>query len=412
MSIQPEQLSDDLHKNSIALPSQQHRVAGLIRIDGIHSRTDLAQRLGASRASVTGIVRELLERGILVETTEAESTGGRRAKMLDFDPRFGYVIGIDMGATSVDIALADFRGTFLARHHAPLDVSDGPDIVLAQVQEIALLLIGQHNIAADAVLSIGIGVPGPVDFMNGVLVSPPIMPGWEQYPIRQRMRETFPRATVVVDNDVNVMALGELRSGAGKGVANFLFVKVGTGIGCGIVARGEIYRGTDGSAGDIGHIQADRDGPVCHCGNIGCIEAMASGAAIARQAMHLARDGSSPILAQYLADGTPALTAEHVGQAAHQGDKAAMELIKTSGSLIGQVLAGTVNFFNPSMILIGGGVSKIGTQFLATIRRGVLSRSLPLSTQHLRIDYSQMGDDAGVTGAVTLALEHIFIAAS
>jgi len=410
MSIQPEQLSADLYKNSITLPSQQHRVVDLIRIDGIHSRTDLAQRLGASRASVTGIVRELFERGILEETTEAESTGGRRAKMLDFSADFGCVIGIDMGATSVDIALADFRGTFLARQHAPIDVNDGPDVVLAQVQEIALMLAQEHGVAPDEVLSIGIGVPGPVDFMKGVLVSPPIMPGWEKHPIRERMRESFPRATVVVDNDVNVMALGELRSGAGKDSSNFLFVKVGTGIGCGIVAHGEIYRGTDGSAGDIGHIQADRDGPVCHCGNVGCIEAMASGKAIARQALALARDGSSPILAQYLTEGAPELTAKHVGQAAHQGDKAAMELIKFSGSLIGQVLAGTVNFFNPSMILIGGGVSKIGTQFLATIRRGVLSRSLPLSTQHLRIDYSPMGDDAGVTGAVTLALEHIFIA--
>lgn len=410
MNIHSERLSSDLSKNSITLPSQQHRVVDLIRTDGIHSRTDLAQRLGASRASVTGIVRELLEHGILEETTEAESTGGRRAKMLDFNADFGYVIGIDMGATSVDIALADFRGGFLGRHHATLDVSDGPDVVLKQVQEIALMLIAQHNIAAEAILSIGIGIPGPVDFTKGVLVSPPIMPGWEQYPIRQRMRESFSNATVVVDNDVNVMALGELRSGAGKGVDNFLFVKVGTGIGCGIVARGEIYRGSDGSAGDIGHIQADRDGPVCHCGNIGCVEAMASGTAIARQAMQLASAGSSPILAQYLTEGIPTLTAKHVGQAAHQGDQAAMELIKTSGSLIGQVLAGTVNFFNPSMILIGGGVSKIGSQFLATIRRGVLSRSLPLSTQHLRIDYSPMGDDAGVTGAVTLALEHVFIA--
>ncbi|NLE50332.1 MAG: ROK family transcriptional regulator [Chloroflexi bacterium] len=397
-----------LHHHSLALPRQQYRVVRLMRALGVLSRGELAQQLGYSRATVTGLVKDLLDRGIIHEVPSDHSTGGRRAKNLVFKADFASVLGVDMGATSVDIALANFRGDILLRHQEPIDVRDGPEPVLDRVVEIAQDLIRRAPGTGETLRSVGIGVPGPVDFLNGVLNVPPIMPGWERYPIRHKIQETFPHTTVVVDNDVNIMALGELRAGAGKGVDNFIFVKVGTGIGAGIVVGGEIYRGSTGSAGDIGHIQADRNGPVCHCGNIGCVEAMASGSALARQAVEAAQSGRSPILAQYLAAGAQ-LTAEHVGAAASAGDKAAMELIKTSGTLIGGVLAGVVNFFNPSLILIGGGVANIGTQFLATIRRGVLSRSLPLSTQHLRIDYSPMSEDAGVTGAVALALEHIFV---
>lgn len=398
-----------LYHNSLALPRHEYRVVALMRALGALSRGELAQHLGYSRATITGLAKTLIDSGILQEIAGTQSTGGRRPRLLDFNPQFAYVVGVDMGATSVDVGLADFRGDLLLRHQEPIDVRDGPEPVLDRVIAITQDLIGRCGVEPARVLSMGIGVPGPVDFVNGVLSVPPIMPGWERYPIRQKIQQTFPHMTVVVDNDVNMMALGELRAGVGRGVDNFIYVKVGTGIGAGIVVGGEIYRGSTGSAGDIGHIQADRNGPVCHCGNIGCIEAMASGSALARQAMQAAQSGRSPILAQYLASGVQQLTAEHVGSAAHAGDKVAMELIMTSGTLIGEVLAGVVNFFNPSLILIGGGVANIGTQFLATIRRGVLSRSLPLSTQHLRIDYSPMGEDAGVTGAVALALEYLFV---
>ncbi|HLA43956.1 MAG TPA: ROK family protein, partial [Aggregatilineales bacterium] len=219
-------------------------------------------------------------------------------------------------------------------------------------------------------------------------------------------------AVVIVDNDVNVMALGELRAGAGINQLNLLFIKVGTGIGCGIICSGEIYRGTNGCAGDIGHICADPNGPVCHCGNIGCLEAMAAGPPIAARAMEAVRAGESKILARYVDLNGGTLTAEHVGAAAAEGDRIANEIIQDSGRMIGEVLAGLVNFFNPSLILIGGDVSNIGHQFLSSIRRGVLHRSLPLSTRHLRIDTSPMGVDAGIVGAISLALEHVFVVAA
>jgi predicted NBD/HSP70 family sugar kinase len=234
------------------------------------------------------------------------------------------------------------------------------------------------------------------------------MPGWDAYPIRTFFRDIFTNAIVTVDNDVNVMALGELRAGAGRSHENFIYVKVGTGIGAGIVARGEIYRGADGCAGDIGHICADKDGPVCHCGNIGCLESVAAGPPMANRAVEAVLANRSPILAKYYRAQDGKLTAVDVGRAAAEGDQAANEIIRDSGRMVGEVLAGLVNFFNPSLILIGGGVSNIGHQFLASIRSGILHRSLPLSTRKLRIDASSMKQDAGVVGAIALALEHVF----
>jgi glucokinase-like ROK family protein len=297
----------------------------------------------------------------------------------------------------------------LDRASEVLDVRDGPEVVLGQLTQLTLDRLANLAISPERVISFGIGVPGPVDFEAGMLIAPPIMPGWDGYPIRATLWRTFPNAAVIVDNDVNVMALGELRNGAGTRHDNFIFVKVGTGIGSGIVCNGAIYRGADGCAGDIGHICADRNGPVCVCGNIGCLEAIAAGPPIAAKAALSAAEGRSPILVRLMDANGGVLTAVEVGRAAAEGDPVSNAIIQDSGRMIGEVLAGLVNFFNPSLILIGGGVSGIGHQFLAAIRRGVLHRSLPLSTRHLRIDVSTMGASAGVIGALALATEYVLV---
>jgi glucokinase-like ROK family protein len=331
--------------------------------------------------------------------------------VVSFRPTFGYIVGVDLGATSLDLVLADFNGDIFERDSLPIEVREGAVALLTIVHRIALEKLHDHDIPPERVIAFGIGVPGPVDFHHGMLIAPPIMPGWDGYPIRDFFRETFPNAVVIVDNDVNVMALGELTAGAGKNQDNFLFVKVGTGIGCGIVCRGEIYRGVNGCAGDIGHICADKAGPVCHCGNIGCLEAIAAGPPMAARATTAAREGRSPILSKYLTLNGNKLTSIEVGRAAAEGDAVANEIVRESGHYIGEVLAGLVNFFNPSLILIGGGVSNIGHLFLSSIRSGVYQRSLPLSTRHLRIDVSPMRANAGVAGAISLALGHVFEAA-
>jgi glucokinase-like ROK family protein len=257
-------------------------------------------------------------------------------------------------------------------------------------------------------MGIGIGIPGPVDFSLGTVVSPPIMPGWDKYPIIQTMQQWFPHANVVVDNDVNVMALGEMNAGIGSGISDMIFVKIGTGIGSGVICQGQIYRGASGCAGDIGHISVDKNGPLCHCGNRGCLEAMTGGPAMAERALTAAIAGKSPILMRrYVANGEK-LTAEDIGYAAREGDAVSNEIIRESGQMLGDVLASLVNFYNPEMIVIGGGVSNLGNLLLSSVRQTVLNRSTPLATRNLNIVFSAIGADAGVIGAVNLVMDYLF----
>lgn len=372
------------------------------------SRSDLANILGLSRASITAIVNNLIDRGILIEVGQGESAGGRRPLLLDINGNIGYVAGVDIGATSVDIALADFKGKILKRYCEPADVNEDPQTVLDRVCDILDSLIAETGGPERPLVAAGIGVPGPVQFSQGVLIAPPLMPNWEGYPIREFINGRFPLVNAVVDNDVNIMAKGEQIAGAGQGIDNFLFVKIGTGIGCGIISNDTVYRGSDGCAGDIGHICIDYNGPICRCGNAGCLEYMAAGPAIAAAAKQGALAGHSQLLIQRMEENNGTLTAQDVGEAAANGDRLANEIIRQSGRQIGGVLAGLVNFFNPRAILIGGGISKIGHQFLSSIRQATLRRATALSTRQLRIEYSLLGDDAGVIGAIWLALEHIF----
>jgi glucokinase-like ROK family protein len=389
------------------LRAAEMAVVHTIQSDSPLSRTELARRLGYSRATITPIVAGLLESGILTEKGHGSSSGGRRPQMLAINGELGYAAGIDIGATSVAYVLADLNGQPLERFEETADVRVGPEALLSHVCAVLQEMIARQPHSERPLLAAGIGVPGPVEFSTGMLIAPPLMPTWEGFPIREFMARSFPAATVVVDNDVNIMALGEQKAGAGQDIDNFFFIKIGTGIGCGIICEGSVYRGSNGCAGDVGHICVDYNGPVCHCGNQGCVEFMAAGPAIARKAMEAAAGGNSPLMAKQLAEkGT--LTAVDVGEAAAAGDRAAGEIIRESGRMIGGVLAGLVNFYNPAAIFIGGGVSEIGYQLLSSIRRATLNRATPLSTRELRIEYASLGQDAGVLGALWLALDTVF----
>ena len=379
----------------------------LVRRGRAHSRTEIVERTGLSRAIVTQRVNELLARGFVFETA-APSTGGRPPRQLEFRADAGHTLVADIGATSIDVALADASGRLLAHHGEPADVAAGPVIVLGRVEALFDRLLAESQ-PPGPLWGLGIGLPGPVEFRTGHPASPPIMPGWDGYPVREHFTERH-GVPVWVDNDVNIMALGEWRRGAARGHRNLIFVKVGTGIGSGIISNGLIHRGAQGSAGDIGHIRVVAETEeVCRCGNVGCLEALAGGGAIGRDAAALARDGRSERLAGILEDQA-ALSARDVAQAASMGDAAALELLQRSGRLLGQTLAGLVNFFNPSLILIGGGVAGAGDAYLATVREMIYARSAPLATRDLVVQLSRLGHRAGVTGAASMVLDQLFSA--
>ena len=366
------------------------------------SRHTLAQRLDYSKSKANAMVAALLDEGFLDEIGLQVSSGGRRAETLQLSDTLGVLIGVDLGATSMQLAIMKLDLTVLVRHTEATDVRSGPGVVLARMRVLMRELLGRCALPAQQVIAIGIGVPGPVDFDSAQLVNPPLMPDWDGFSIRDYLREDY-AAPVFVDNDVNLMALGELWR-LERSLQNFLVIKIGTGIGCGIVCHGEVYRGANGSAGDVGHICVDRSGPRCHCGNQGCVEAMAGASAISRMAVAAANSGESPLLAgRLLAHGV--LTTEDVAQASRAGDVAANAIIQRAGNLVGQMLASVVNFFNPSSVFIAGRIASMGPLFLASVRQSVYHRSLSLSTRQLEIQYAPLADDAGLVGAGVLAMQ-------
>ena len=366
------------------------------------SREALASGSSFSKSRANAAVAGMLEQGVLEATGEQVATGGRRAETLRLARGLGVLLGVALGATGLEVGVLAPDLALLAHHSEPADVRDGPAVVLSRVRSLMRELLKQCGARPRDVIGIGIGLPGPVDFGLGQLVNPPLMPEWDAYSIRDDLRADY-AAPVFVDNDVNVMALGELWR-MQRGLQNFLVIKVGTGIGCGIVCHGQVYRGANGSAGDVGHICVDPLGPRCHCGNLGCVETMAAGPAIARAATDAAQTGQSALLAQRLAE-RGVLKLQDVAQASRAGDVAANAIVQRAGALIGQMLASVVNFYNPSHVFIGGGIQKIGPLFLAAVRQSVYHRSLALSTRHLEIQYTPLGERAGLIGAGVLAMQ-------
>ena len=385
-------------------PENRHqaRFLRMLRDSGPQSRAELGDAVELSKSKVAIEVERLAELGFVDVVGLAASRGGRRSQMVALSQNLRFV-GVDIGATSIDVAVLDGELNLLGQDRAETDVRRGPGPVLDQATD----LVAKVRAELDGTITgVGVGVPGPVSQAEGALVAPPIMPGWSRFPIRDVLGAAL-GAPVMVDNDVNVMALGELHAGTARSVRDLLFVKIGTGIGCGIVVGGQIYRGVNGSAGDIGHIQVDGHGPVCACGNTGCLEAAFGGAALARDAEAAARSGRSDWLAERMLSGNP-LSAVDVGAAADAGDPVSLALVRDGGTRIGKVLASLVSFFNPGLVVIGGGVAGLGHPLLAEIRSVVYRRSLPLATGNLPIVLSELGGTAGVVGAGRLISDSVF----
>jgi len=377
-----------------------------IRNAGASTRPEISRLTGLGRNIVTQRTNQLIEAGLLAEGALGQSTGGRAPRELRFVAEAGTVLVAELGATSVGVAATDLAGRLLTQLEEPGDVKAGPSVTLDRVAELFSRLLDRLPESTE-VWGIGVGLPGPVEFESGTPVAPPIMPGWDGYDVRQHLVDRF-GAPVWVDNDVNLMALGELRGGSAKGEQDVVFVKVGSGIGAGLVSQGRLHRGTQGCAGDIGHMAVvDRSEVICRCGQSGCLEALAGGFALARDGRSAAEAGTSPLLLDLLAsEGT--ITVEAVIRAAGRGDPVANDLLSGSARLVGESLARIVNFFNPSLILIGGRVASAGDRYLAEIRQTVFARSLPLATRSLRILPAPLADNSGLRGAAFMVLDELF----
>jgi predicted NBD/HSP70 family sugar kinase len=362
------------------LEASAARVVELVAAGRATSRNELAAGLALPPSTVNLRVQALLSAGVLVEQGEGRSHGGRRPRLLTVNPHFGHVWTIDIGSRHVRLGPMDMTGSLIATHELPIAIDTEPSLLLGEISAAV------HGLPRPPGrwLGVGVGLPGPVDVAAGTVTLPSRMPGWRGFPAREALQRLF-EVPVVIDNDANLMALGQARRGAPG--ETLVVVKAGTGIGSGLVVDGRLHRGRDGAAGDISHVRIPAGGDrPCTCGNHGCLETVASGAALVAQ---LGVASTADLLAATEDSNATVITA-----------------IRRAGGLLGDVLATVVNFANPDAVLLGGALAGCEA-FVAAARGALYERCLPLATRQLRIDTVLGGADAGLLGAGSLALESV-----
>lgn len=383
----------------------KHAIIDLIRFspNGI-SRVELSRQLALTRAAVSAIVNDLITGGLVVEV-EGKYPAGRKPIVLEVNANHGYVAGVDIGATHITILLANYAAHVVGEIECPINISSGPQEVLNKADELLRTLLKNHGMDMKNLSAVGLGVPGPVVAGAGIVSEPPIMPGWDKFPIHDFVKSLW-NVPVSVSNDAELGAIGEWAYGAGRGERNLAYIKVGRGIGAGLIVEGMIYHGSNGSAGEIGHITINENGPLCSCGNMGCLEAMAGGNAVAQKAIELVGKGRRTELANI--KPVNSITSGDVIAAACKGDLVAQQLLVEAGYHLGTAISALVNLFNPDIIIIGGNVSRIGDLLLDPIRQTVQERSLKMASSHLRISTALLGKRSSGMGALVQALSLVF----
>ena len=364
-------------------------------LDGTpRTRAELAVLTGLARSTIAMRVDSLMASGFISAVGEAASSGGRPPSRFAFNPTARLVLAVDLGASHCAIAVTTLSGTVLASLRAEIAIDAGPGPVLDLVIDRARHLLDSLGDGRAELCGIGIGLPGPVEHTTGRPANPPIMPGWHDFDVPGYVQRAFD-VPVLVDNDVNIMALGEQRT-QWPAQNDLLFIKVATGIGAGIIGNGQLQRGALGAAGDLGHVRVARGSQViCRCGNIGCLEALA---------------GAPAIAAALTASGAGDVRTGDIVALVERGDPDAVAALRQAGRDLGEVLATCVSLLNPSVIVLGGSLANAGDHLLAGVREVVYHRSLPLATAHLTIVRSRAADDAGILGASMLVVQQVLSA--
>lgn len=380
---------------SVAATAGPGGILALIRSGEAVTRAQIMAVTGLSRSTVAQRLDALIAHGYIAQAASESSTGGRPPGAFQINADAGVMLLAAIGAGAMQVAVCDMGRTILARQSHGVSVADGPIAVLGDVMAHFDQLLAEVKRTRADVKGIGIGVPGPVEFAEGRVVRPPIMTGWDGYRVPDFFAADF-ACPVVVDKDANLMALGEHR-GAWPDVTHMLFIKISTGIGTGLIMDSALQRGAQGAAGDLGHLFVGNIEPEhsenCRCGNTGCLEAYASGWAICRD---------------LTAKGYKAENVRDIAALAQQGVRDAIELLQTSGRLIGESVAVAVSLLNPSLVVLGGELALCQGYVLAAVRETVYRRSLPLATRNLQIATSKLGHDAGLMGAAQLVSDAVF----
>lgn len=375
------------------MPTGPGDVLELIRHGQATTRGEVLDITGLSRMTVAQRIDALLTEGLIVEGPAGLATGGRRSKSLQFNAQHSRVLAATVDTTHTRVAVTDLTGTVLADDHVDVAVESGPQRTLDAITRTALPLLEKIDVDPATVCGLGMSVPGPIDPESGRPSQPPIMPGWDAYPIADHLQSALSLGPVLAANDADAAALGEHTTGHPDARALCL-VKVSTGIGTGIVIDGRTYRGADGGAGDIGHVRLrDHADARCQCGAQGCLAAVASGRAVATRLRELGRDTYS---------------GRDVGDLLRAGDADAGRITQEAGLRIGEVLATMVCVLNPQVVVIGGDLAS--SPLLAGIRETLYRLSLPRATRHMALELGVLGEDAAIVGLTRMVVDHQFSA--
>ncbi len=366
-------------------------ILNLIKTNGPISRADIANRIGLSPATVTSITGILIDEDLIFEKETGDSSGGRPPILLDLNPRGGFVIGIKLMEMQAVAALTDLNATVLQKIKSDIKSKEPREVVECLVQ-LVHDLIRDGGIPQERLLGVGIGLAGVVDSTRGILRKSPFL-GWKDVPLRQLMQERL-NVPIFLDNDVNTLTLGEKWLDDGVHVDDFIVVTVGRGIGMGIVLNGQIFRGSAGGAGEFGHLVINPEGPLCDCGNRGCLESYLGEGALLKQAQKEL--------------GSDIRTIEDLIRAAEMGDERAVNILKSSGYLLGQQLANLINLFNPRLIIISGEGVRMGDVFFDGMRHAIEEHAVFELMQDTEIRINSWGDDVWARGAASLVIGELF----
>jgi glucokinase len=313
-------------------------------------------------------------------------------------------LGIDLGGTKILTSVVDAAGRMLSRDHSVTPATRGQKAVIEAVIESARHSLEEAAIPPSELTAVGVGAPGLSNPDKGILYTSPNLPGWRDVPLRDIIAKEL-GVTAYLINDANAAAIGELHYGAGKGASDFIYVTVSTGIGGGIIINGELYTGPTGTAGEVGHMVIDDNGPLCNCGNRGCWETLASGRALATEARRLIKKGTTTTILELAGGDVDEVNAEVIHRAALAGDRLAKRLIARTGYYLGVGLANLINIFNPELIVIGGGLANSGDMLLRPAYEEAGRRAFKESYQATRFARAELGRNSGVIGAAVYALK-------
>ena len=382
----------------------------LVRTRGPVSRAELARVARLSMPSVMDITGKLVERGLIREMGEGPSTGGRRPTLLELIPEAHRAVGLEIGTQTITAVVTDMAAQVRLRLKAPSRMSEGQEAVVEQVEKTLKEVFGEISDGFGSVLGIGLALPAPIiSSAEEAIFSPPSYPGWGQLRLDLQLGRLMDEeygVPVLVDNDANAAALGEHLFGAGRGTQDMFYMIMHRGVGGAAIVNGQLYRGTDGGAGEVGHTLIDPNGPRCGCGRFGCLEAFAGRSAIVRRAQEVLKRAGEHQLGGRDVDQ---IDADDLIEAALEGHPLAEEVLREVGTYLGYGMANVINLFNPSLVVVGGSSMRANGLILGPAVKTVRRRALPEMGERVRVVTGELGEDAGAVGAAALVLRELFM---